>query len=171
MAPRTALLLSLDLVLATAAASCTAPDPRQELEVADLETYWAIDASVGQTRYLAPCVRFRLRNKGRTSQGYVQATATFRRKGEETQTWGSGFEQVAASRKPLGAGREVIVALKSDGRYYSTGTPESMFEHKFFKDAKVEVYFRVGSSSWVRMAEADVERRIGSKSVALAEAH
>jgi hypothetical protein len=147
-------------------AGCTPPDPKQELELGGLETYWAIDSSLGATHYLAPVVRFALRNKAQAQQRYVQATATFRRKGEEGQTWGSGFEQVASSARPLSVGKQTLVVLKSDARYYSTGTPESMFEHKLFKDARVEVYVRVGSSGWVKMAEADVERRIGSRSVA-----
>lgn len=144
--------------------SCASPDPRQEIEVSDVETYWAIDPSVGQTQYLAPAARFHVRNKGRAPLRYVEATATFRRKGEEGQTWGSDFKQLTPAGKPLAPGQQIVVFLKSDARYYSTGAPESMFEHKLFKDAKVEVYVRVGSSSWAKMADADVERRIGSRS-------
>ena len=72
---------------------------------------------------------------------------------------------LASSARPLSAGKQTLVVLKSDARYFSNGTPESMFEHKLFKDAHVEVFLRVGSSGWVKMAEADVERRIGSKTV------
>jgi hypothetical protein len=110
-------------------------------------------------------VRFRLRNKGGQPQPSIQATATFRRKGEEALTWGSDWKQVTPAGSPLLAGREVAVELKSDARYYSTGVPASMFQHELFKDATVEVFVRVGSSGWVKMAAAEVERRIGSKDV------
>jgi hypothetical protein len=40
------------------------------------------------------------------------------------------------------------VVLKSDSRYYLTGTPESMFRHELFKDAHVEFFAKVGSSDW-----------------------
>jgi hypothetical protein len=58
-----------------------------------------------------------------------------------------------------------VVVLRSDGRYTSTGPAESMFTHQLFKDARGEVYLRVGSSGWTKMAEAKIERRVGSKTV------
>jgi hypothetical protein len=156
-------LLALPLFLCLVA--CRAPNPKQELEVRELETYWAVDPAKGDTQYLAPVVRLRLHDKGAQPLKAIQATATFRRKGEETLTWGSDWKQVTPSSKPLVPGQEVSVELKSDARYYSTGPPESMFRHELFKDATVEVFVRVGSSGWVKMAAVDVERRIGSKSV------
>lgn len=131
----------------------------------DLETYWAVDPARGETQYLAPVVRFRLHNKGGKPQQSIQATATFRRKGEESLTWGSDWKQVTPSSKPLLPGREVFVELKSDARYYSTGDPASMFQHELFKDASAEVFVRIGSSGWIKMAAGGVERRIGSKDV------
>lgn len=160
---RSHLVLALPLLASLVA--CRTPDPKQELEVRDLETYWAVDPSRGETRYLAPVVRLRLHNKGGKPEQSIQATATFRRKGEESLTWGSDWKQVTPSSKPLLAGQDAFVELKSDARYYSTGDPGSMFEHKLFKDATVEVFVRVGSSGWVKMAAADVERRLGSKGV------
>jgi hypothetical protein len=152
-------------LLVLASGACRAPEPKAELELTDMETYWVIDSALGTTEYIAPAVRFRLRNKGARPWGAIQATATFRRKGEEGQTWGSDWRQVTTSAKPLAPGQDTLVVLKSDGRYYSTGTPESMFRHQLFKDAKVEVFLRIGASGWVKFAEADVERRIGSRAV------
>jgi len=154
----------LAAVCCLAAAACHSPDPRQELELKELETYWAIDAPVGDTQYLAPVVRFRLLNKGHERLRYVMASAAFKRKGEEGQTWGSASVLVTAE-KDLEAGQQTLVVLKSDGRYYSTGAPESMFEHKLFRDAHVEVFAKIGSSNPSKLGEADVERRIGAKSV------
>jgi hypothetical protein len=145
--------------------SCDSPRPLELLELSEVETHWAVDSSTGDTRYIAPVVRFKTRNKSPESQGSIQATATFRRQGEENVTWGSDFRQVATRKEPLGAGRDVFVMLKSDARYFSTGDPETMFQHTQFRDAKVEVFMRVGSSGWVKFAEAPVERRIGSRSV------
>src|SRR6185503_8767686 len=72
--------------LSVAALSCRSPDPQAVLETSDLEAYWAIDPPVGDTRYIAPAARFRVKNKGTEMLRSVQATATFRRKGE-VQTW------------------------------------------------------------------------------------
>jgi hypothetical protein len=150
--------------LLTILAACRTPEPAKELEVKDLETYWAVDTPKGETQYISPVVRFRLRNKSNEPERSIQAQAVFRRAGEEAE-WGSDWRQVTPAKKSLQPGEETLVELRSPGRYYSTGEPGSMFQHELFKDAKVEVYIRVGSSSWTKMAEAPVERRIGSKSV------
>lgn len=163
-APPRAVVLPFVLVLA---AGCSSPDPQQVLQIEGIETYWAIDRSVGHNHYIAPVVRFSLRNKDREELRSIQAQAVFRRKGEETQNWGGAWEQVTPVRKPLQAGQAILVVLTSDARYYSAGPAESMFQHQLFKDAKAEVFVRVGSSPWVKFGEAAVERRIGSRSVTI----
>ena len=144
---------------------CQRADPQQELELVDLETYWAVDAALGERQYIAPVARFRLRNKGQAPLRTVETTATFRRKGEEQLDWGTAWERVTPVGKPLAPRQAVLVLLKSDGRYYSSGDPASFFAHQQFKDGVVTVYARVGSSQWVKFAERDVERRIGTKAL------
>jgi hypothetical protein len=157
--------LSCLAVLLAPVLSCHAPDPQAVLEVSDIETYWAVDPQAGDTRYIAPTVRLHVKNKGGDSLRSVQATATFRRKGE-AQTWGSDWQQVSTSARPLGPGQMTLVVLKSDARYSSPGVePEAMFAHQLFKDARVEVFLRVGSSAWTRFGDADIARHIGSKTV------
>lgn len=159
------LLLAPPLILAAASVSCRAPDPRKELALEGLETYWAIARSAADTHYLAPVVRFELRATGPSPLRSVQASATFRRKGEESRDWGSAFQQVVVSRKPLAPGQKVLVLLISDTHYYTSGPPEGIFDHELFKDARAEVFLRVGASGFVKFGSAEVERRIGSKSV------
>ena len=164
--------IRLSLIPATAALAaallgfaCKTPDPAQELEARELETYWALDSSVGQNQYMAPVARLTLRNKTSKRQKSVQATVVFRRKGQEKESWGSAWQQVASVRKPLDPGQEVVVVLESDARYYSTGSPEQMFHHERFKDVRAEVFVRVGSSGWLKFGEADVVHHVGSRSV------
>jgi len=156
--------LSLGLALLVAAA-CRAPDPRAELEVVESDAYFVLDAPIGDTQYLAPAVRFRVRNRTARPVRSIQANVVFRRVGEEGQTWGADWQQVSPAGNPLPPGEAALVVMKSDGRYYSTGPPQTMFEHKLFRDVKVDVFLRVGSSAWTKMAEAKVERRIGARSV------
>ena len=147
-------------------AGCRAPDPNAIVKVSDFETHWAVEsADAGGTQYIAPVVRFKVSNISGEKQGSVQATATFRRKGEENLTWGSDFRQIATRAEPLVPLQVLPMVLKSDARYYSTGAPESMFAHADFRDAKVEVFVRVGSSTWTKVGELDVERRIGARAV------
>jgi hypothetical protein len=152
------------LVCAASLPGCKAPDPKAELAVSNVETYWAIDAPKGQTQYIAPAVKLTVTNKGQKTWSSIVAAATFRRKGE-ADSWGGDSAIVASSKKPLGPGQSTTVLMSSDGRYYSEGTPESMFAHALFKDATVEVFLRVGPSEFAKFAQADVERRVGSRSV------
>lgn len=156
------------LLLGLLAGACGAPDPVREVEIAEMETYWAVDPSRGDTHYLAPVVRLQVRNKGTREHRAIETQATFRRKGEENVIWSSAWARVTSpGSKTLPAGASSLVVLKpeGEGRYYSTAPPEAMFAHELFRDATVQVFVRVGASSWVKFAEADVERRIGSKSV------
>jgi len=153
-------------LLASACLACRSADPKAELDVSEVEAYWVVDSPVGSTQYIAPAVRFRVTNKGSRAWGSIQATATFRRKGEEEKSWGSDWRPVTAPDKTLAPGEGVLVVMRSDSRYYSSGDAESMFRHGLFRDAKVEIFLRIGASSWTKLAESDVERRIGTKGLA-----
>src|SRR5262249_5258138 len=124
-----------------------------------------VDSPKGATQYISPAVRFRLRNQTQEPIRAIQAMSNFKRVGEQ-ENWGSAWEQVTPASNPLPPGKDVLVVLRSDGHYTSTtNEPESMFKHEQFKDARVEVFVRVGSSNWTRMTEVAIERRIGAKSV------
>lgn len=152
------------LLLVAPLLSCHSPDPQAVLEVSNVEAYWAVDPPSGDTRYIAPAARLQVKNKGAEPLRSVQVTATFRRKGE-AQTWGSDWQQVSSAAKPLAAGQVVLVQLKSDARYSSPVEPEAMFTHQLFKDARVEIFLRVGSSPWTKFADTDVARHIGSRTL------
>lgn len=151
-----------------ALSACEAPDPKQELELIEFESYWVIESAPGSVRYLAPVARLVVRNRREPESHAIQATAVFRIDDPEhaDKNW-TAWEQVAGGDHRLAAGESAIVLLRSDGRYYSTGPPEAFFQHELFRDASVEVFFRVGSSDWVKFAEGPVPRQIGSQHVVL----
>jgi hypothetical protein len=152
------------LVLAVTS-GCTRHDPAQELEVRDIETYWAIDTPTGQTQKIAPVARFHVVNRSERAVDSVQAQATFKRKGD-SQAWASGWGWVAVSKKPLQPKQQAQVTLESEGHYTIQGVPpESMLQNPGFQDAQVEIFLKISGSNWARMGGADVERRIGAKSV------
>jgi hypothetical protein len=153
------------LALAFLATGCQSPEPRKELAISDVETYWVMDAPSGATQYMAPAVRFRVKNQGARPWGTIQATATFRRKGEESKSWGSDWKRVTDPGKELAPGTSVLVMMRSDGRYYSTGSAESMFNHGLFRDATVEVFLRIGASAWTSFLKRDVDRHVGTREI------
>lgn len=152
LAPAAALLLL---------AACAPPDPNKEVTLSDFEGYWVVDRPLGGQNRIAPAVRFKVTSQGAGRS--IQATVTFRRKGEEHLEWGSAWEQVAPAARPIPRGESRLMVMTSDAHYTSPGEPETMFAHEQFKDARAEVFVRVGSSQWVKMGAVDCQRRLGTK--------
>ena len=142
-------------------AGCSRHDPAKELALSGLETYWIVDSPQQGQNYVAPAVRFRLKNVGSETIGSVQARARFPAPNQR-EAWGSIQEQVSTWSRPFEPGKEVVVTVRSAGRYHSAADPQDILRSPAFKDPKVEVYVRIGSSNWAKMAEATVERRIGA---------
>ena len=155
------------LALGALLAACRSPDPRSVVEVPDTETYWAIDSAQGERQFIAPVVRFKAANKGDKPLRTLEAQATFRLKGDD-MIWSSAWTKITGPNgAPLAPGASSLVVLKpeGEGRYFANGPPESMFKVSQFRDANVDVFLRIGSSPWTRFFNADIERRIGSRSV------
>ncbi len=147
--------------LAAALAACRAHDPAKELAVSTIETYWVVDSPQQGQNFVAPAVRFHLKNTGGEPLGSIDARARFPAH-DQDEVWGSIQEQVSTWRRPLNPGRDVIVTVRSAGRYHSPADPEDMLRSPGFRDPRVEIYVRIGASPWAKLGEAVVERRIGA---------
>jgi hypothetical protein len=144
--------------------ACNRHDPAAELEVFDIETYWIVDAPRDGQNFIAPAIRFRLRNTSPAALSSVQARARFPGTAED-EPWGSIQEQVSHWREPLEPGEDRLVTVRSVGRYQAAADPEDMFRSPGFRDPRAEVFVRIGNSNWAKLAEAAVERRIGAPGV------
>ena len=144
--------------------ACRSHDPAKELAISGIETYWIVDSPQQGENFISPAVRFRLANVGPTSLGTVQARARFPGPGQE-EPWGSIQEQVSTLEKPLLAGKDTVVTVRSVGRYHAPADPEDMLRSPGFRDPQVEIFLRIGPSNWAKLAVAQVERRIGAPGV------
>jgi hypothetical protein len=142
--------------------SCRSHDAARELAVSDVQTYWIVDSPQQGQNYVAPAVRFRLRNVSAEEIGSVQARARFPAPDQGEEPWGSIQEQVSTWQKPLRPGQDAVVTVRSAGRYHAAADPEEILRSPAFKDPRVEIYVRIGSSNWAKLGEAPVERRIGA---------
>ena len=142
--------------------SCTTPEPNALLKVTDVETYWVLDPSRTEKRFLAPAVRFRVENVSQETLITVDATAAFLRDGSE-EPWGSGFFRLTEGRKRLEPRGNVLVTMSSDARYSMEGDPAAAFANSTFKPVHTKFFLRVGSSPWVEFGQASVDNVIGSK--------
>ena len=150
--------------LAALAAACQSHDAAKELAVSDVETFWIVDSPRQGQNFVAPAVRFRLKNVSAATLGSIQARARFPSPDQE-ETWGSIQEQVSTWSRPLEPGKEAVVTVRSAGRYHAPADPEEILRSPAFKDPRVEVFVRIGSSNWALLAEAPVSRRIGAPGV------
>ncbi len=141
---------------------CRSHDAAAELQVGGLQTYWIVDSPQQGQNYIAPVVRFRLKNVSREPLVAVQARARFPAADQGDEVWGSIQEQVSTWHNPIPPGRDTLVTVRSAGRYHSTADPQDILRSPAFKDPKVEVWVRIGASSWALVARGDVERRIGA---------
>jgi hypothetical protein len=155
---RAALMIALAILALTA---CRSRDAAKELAVSDIETYWVVDSPQQGENFVAPAVRFRLKNTGSEPLGSVDARARFPAP-DQDEVWGSIQEQVSHWRKPLNPGQEVTVTVRSAGRYHAKADPEDILRSPGFKDPRVEIYVRIGASPWAMLGQASVERRIGA---------
>jgi hypothetical protein len=154
-------IVRFGLALALGFAACRNHDAGKELELSGIETYWIVDSPRQDQNFVAPVVRFRLKNVSGETIGSIQARARFPAADQE-EAWGSIQEQVCTWRHPLEPGHDTLVTVRSAGRYHSTADPGDMLRSPAFKDPRVEVFVRIGASDWALMAQANVERRIGA---------
>ncbi len=150
------------LFAALTASSCAPPEPKALLRVSEVETYWVLDPSRTEKRFLAPAVRFYVENISSKTLLAVDASATFFRDGS-TQPWGSGFFPLTERRQRVAPGARVLVTMSSDARYTTEGAPENAFANPNFKPVSVKFFLKVGSSLWVEFGKAAIENAIGSR--------
>jgi hypothetical protein len=151
--------------LALLTTACQGHDASKELAISGVETFWIVDSPQQGQNFVAPAVRFRLKNVSPRTLGSIQARARFPAP-DQDETWGSIQEQVSTWSRPLDPGRDAVVTVRSAGRYHASADPEEILHSPAFKDPRVEVFVRIGSSNWAMLAEAPVSRRIGAPGVA-----
>jgi hypothetical protein len=146
------LLLCLAAVLALA--GCTrSRDVEQDLQLLDVRTGW-YDAGVLQTgeNKLVPMVSLKLQNVSQEDIANVQLNAIFRRVGEQ-EAWGDHFIR-AIDSDGLGPGAVGSpLVLRSQRGYTGVQSRLQMLQNKDFIDAKVEIFGKHGSRTWVKMGE------------------
>jgi len=133
------------------------------LELIDVAAYWAVRGQdVEQNYYIHPVVRFRVENTGSEPVGYVQAMAVFKRENLPDEPWGNDF-LYSVSEEPIPKGGvSDVVTMRSDASFNGKDAPEQMFDNPKWEDVDVEVFLRVGPSSWKPLTELEVPKRIGA---------
>ena len=139
---------------------CESREVENDLRIVDVHTGWYdIGVLPGGVNKLVPSVSFELENISERDIASVQLNAVFRRNGEDI-AWGEHFVRaIDTDGLAAGATTESIV-LRSTLGYTGPQSRLRMLRNQQFVDAKVEVFGKHGSRTWVKMAEFPIERQL-----------
>ena len=149
------------LTAALVVAACGKPvDLSTGLKVEDVSTGW-LDAGVSDTgqNKLVPVVRFRLKNASDQKLPVLQVNAVFRPANDEKE-WGTRFQAVTGSEGLSAGATTSELTVKSDHGVTGTDPTPDLLKNSHFVDARVQLYAKYGSLSWVRIAEYPVTRQL-----------
>jgi hypothetical protein len=149
----------LAVALLAAAACGPTVDLSRSLQVEDVLTGWS-DAgpSEGQNK-LVPFVRFKLKNASDQSLPVLQVNAVFRPANDEKE-WGTRFQAVTGSEGLSAGATTPLLTVRSDHGVTGTDPQPDLLKNSHFVDARVQLYAKYGSLSWVRIAEYPVARQL-----------
>jgi hypothetical protein len=148
------------LLIAVLVSACRSIEVENAVQVTDVQTGW-YDAGLveGQKNKLVPSISLRLENIAGEEVDSVQINAIFRRVGEQ-EAWGEHFV-IAIPREGLAPGAKTNpIVLRSNLGYTGTQSRLQMLQNREFVDAKVEIYGKHGSRTWVKLAEHQIGREL-----------
>jgi hypothetical protein len=148
------------LLTAALLSGCQSIDVENAVTVTDVQTGW-YDAGIveGQKNKLVPSISLRLQNVTGDEIDSVQLNAIFRRVGEQ-EAWGEHYV-MAINRDGLApSAKTEPIVLRSNLGYTGTQSRLHMLQNREFVDAKVEIYGKSGSRTWVKLGEHQIARQL-----------
>jgi hypothetical protein len=148
------------LLICASAAGCTPTrEVEKDLKLVDVSTGWYDLGVVNGQNKLVPSVSLQLQNISNEDISRVQINAIFRRVGEE-QAWGEHFVRAigADGLAPGKVGPKLV--FRSTLGYTGSQSRQQMLQNREFVDAKVDVFGKHGSRTWVKMGEFKVDRAL-----------
>ena len=131
----------------------------KDLKLVDVSTGWYDVGVVNGQNKIVPSITLQLENVSKEDISRVQINAIFRRVGEE-QAWGEHFVRAigADGLAPGKTGPKLV--FRSTLGYTGSQSRQQMLQNREFIDAKVDVFGKHGSRTWVKMGEFQVERQL-----------
>jgi hypothetical protein len=135
----------------------------RDLAVTSITTGW-FDAGIvkspeGDMNKLVPSISFALTNKAPVKVVSVQINAVFKLVGDEEELGSAWVKGIGAEGLAPGAATEPMV-LRCPLGFTGLQPRAQMFENKLFRDARVFVYAKYGSATWVKLGEYRITRQL-----------
>ncbi len=157
------LRLTLPLVLAAtvAAVACSSPPPVADtLRIDEVVTGW-FDAGVTEDgrNKIVPSISLTVTNTGPDTVGPVQLNLIFRRVGDPEE-WSTALVRVVGSDGLQPGATSSSVVVRAPQGYTGTQPRAQLLQNSLFVDAKVEVFGRIGASTWTRLGDYPIDRQL-----------
>lgn len=145
--------------LAVSAGCRQSYDLKQALEIVDASGGWHDVGVVSGRNKIVPNVTFRLAKKGAVDIDRVSLNALFRAAdGKESELDNDVFVQ----RVDFQGDRTLPVTVRAENGY-TAEPPQSradMLKHSQFRDVRVQILVKYGSSQWTDLGWIDVKRQL-----------
>jgi hypothetical protein len=149
-------------LLTLLAASCGGPAaPLNTLvRIDDVVTGW-FDAGVtddGKNK-IVPSIALKLTNTGGEPTGSVQLNCIFRRVGDPAEWSTTLVRAVDTTGLAPGATSKAVIVRAPQG-YTGVQPRAQLLDNRLFIDAKVEVFGKHGSGTWVKLGDFKIDRQL-----------
>ena len=151
--------LTVCLAILLVVAGCRSREVEKDLALTDIHTGWYDLGVVDGQNKLVPSITLRLQNVSSEAISRVQLNAVFRRVGE-AEEWDAHFVRGIGpdGLEPGAKGGELV--LRSERGYTGSESRLQMLENKEFVDARVEIFGKHGSRTWVKIGEYTIDRQL-----------
>jgi hypothetical protein len=147
------------LVSAVVLSGCQSREVEKVLKVTDVQSGWYDLGVVNGQNKLVPSVSFHLQNVSSEPIENVQINAVFH-KGTEKEAWGDRLIRGIGSDGLAPGVTGGALVVRSTLGYTGPESRAEMLKHPQFEDAKVNLFARHGSRTWIKIAEVPIERRL-----------
>lgn len=151
------------VLLLTAAASCTTSvDLKASLELTETSGGWHDAGIVSGSNKIVPTATLRLKKRGAADIDRVSINALFRAAdGKESDLNSDVFVQ----RVDFDGDQTAPITLRAQNGY-TAEPPQSradMLKHSQFRDMRVQILVKEGSSQWTDLGTIDIKRQLVSQ--------
>ena len=154
--------LALAALLLTATSCTSSVDLDETLELADSTGGWHDAGIVSGRNKIVPTVTFRLRKRAPADISRVSINALFRAAdGRESELNNDVFVQ----RVEFEADQTAPITLRAENGY-TAEPPQSradMLKHSQFRDMRVQILVKQGSSQWTDLGWIEIKRQLVSQ--------
>ena len=134
-------------------------DLTRGLQVERVSTGWYEAVATDTQIKIVPAVSFTLKNVSDQKLGTLQVNAVFKRIDQDHE-WASGFLTAAGSDGLApGAATRTLFVISPLG-YTGSESRFEMLKNSHFVDAKVQVFAKYASTTWVPVGEYPIDRQL-----------